>query len=211
MAYVRLSSVLLLLATVVGVFGCASSRSTMLHRGENNDAWYAKRKLAGVPITVKVTTHMRVTVIEHHYRNSANDDLNKMFVDMSQPIRSVQIDPVKTDKIFTVDSRRPGAGSLTSDITFKGQYPDEISYNVEDETIAQVANLISELGPKGLFGTKTSDDQTPAPNGLVEEKSMVAVHLFEVDSPTLEQEVKAFLGLHLNNCHTCEGCPITIN
>lgn len=203
---------LLVLLILLPLSGCASSRSTMLYRNECNNGWLAKRKLAGIPITLKVTTHLRVAIREHHFREDINDSevWDQFFIKMDRPVRSVAVDPIKTDKVFTVDSRRPGAGTLTSNITFENQYPDDITYNVDDTTIEKVTALIEKVAPQGLFGVKTTDDankqnRNGVPN-LVEETSVVAVKLFELDSPNLEAELKQFLGTHLNNCHTCGIC-----
>lgn len=206
------SVLLLMLVILLPISGCVSSRSTMLYRDECNNGWLAKRKLAGIPITLKVTTHLRVAIREHHFREDTNDSevWNQFFIKMDQPVRSVVVDPIKTDKIFTVDSRRPGAGTLTSNISFTNQYPDDITYDVDDQTIEKVTALIEKIAPQGLFGTRTTEDgeqkgRDGAPN-LVEEASVVAVKLFELDSPNLEAELKEFLGTHLNNCHTCGIC-----
>src|SRR5436309_2277042 len=49
--------------------GCRSSVSTHVERGPLGFGW-TTTKMAGVPVTVKMPTHLRVEVIEQQYLNA---------------------------------------------------------------------------------------------------------------------------------------------
>lgn len=51
---------------LIAVGGCTSLKSTHFHRDDSNQCWQAE-KLDGYPITVKLPTHLRLTVYEKFY------------------------------------------------------------------------------------------------------------------------------------------------
>lgn len=207
----------IVIALAAALSGCSSFSSTLVHRAEDNMAW-EKRKLHGVPITLKVPTHVRIDVTEKHFfvLNQAKDD--KTLVTRLErkaakfPIREVAYHLIETEKIFTVDLKRPGAGTINAKVDFApdDQYFNEIKTKVVDETIDQVGNLISQVAPSGLFGAPTSDAEPGKfVSGRIKElPSVVASKIFEIDSPDFEIQVRAFLGRHLNCCNSCDLQPV---
>src|SRR5687768_4374893 len=89
--------------------GCSSMSSTMLTRDETNSFWTRKGNLKGVPITLKVPTHVNLTIFEKHYLikrpNQSVERLKLQYV-----VRDIAQDFVYTEKIFTVDFKRPASG-----------------------------------------------------------------------------------------------------
>jgi hypothetical protein len=86
------------------------------------------------------------------------------------------------------------------------QYIDEIQHDITEQTITQVTGLLGAFtGPKGLSASPAS---TPATKpDLKEIKSLVAVGIFEIDSPDFEQKVKQFLDCHVNKSHDAWVVP----
>lgn len=207
--------------------GCSSMRSTMLHRGECDMEWETERFLNGVPITVEVPTHIKVDVVEHHYLGYApkldadgsfvrdeNNEVEKEVVwlskdDIGVPARTVNTSLIKTAQIFTVDPKRPAAGTLNQTIDFagkNGQYIDKIQYKVDDQTIEAITGLVNKIAKKGLVGTPTSDESATSANvdkNLYQVQGIVASGVFSLDAPDVEIQVSNFLDVHLNNCHNC--------
>ena len=199
-----------LMAVLVVTFpACMSTQSTLLHRDETNQWWQRKGKLKGVPITLKVPTHIKVEVLEHHYLTNitpsgggGTETGNLEFVELNTPIRSVKTELIETEKVFTVDPKRPAAGSLNASIKFDGQYFDDIDYDVSDETIADLTNLIGNVARGGLFGNPTTSGEE-VDKRIQQIDSHVASAMFALDSPTVELEIQQFLTKHISGCHTC--------
>jgi hypothetical protein len=217
--------------------GCSSARSTLLHRGELDQQWESERMLHGVPITVQVPTHIRLEIVEHRYLGlfdsdgqpaaspaaSAPDDSPSVksnsdrieWLDasaMDVPIRSVRHELIKTSKIFTVDPKRPAAGTMDATLKFggaNGQYFDQIDYSVEDRTLEAITGLIGKVAKDGLVGVATSreGDGEDVDSYLYHVDTVVASAMFSLDAPDLELQMSQFLERHLNRCHTCQVVP----
>lgn len=185
--------------------GCTSMRSVMLHRNECNTGWEKTRHLPGVPITLKVPTHLQVTILEKHFLVRQNNDFKRL--EFPVPVRRVETDLKYTERVFTVDFKRPAAGTLDLKLRFKDQeqYFQEIQQRVVDETIQDVAKLIGAIAPRGVVGPAVA--AAAAPQDLVEIESVVAVALFELDDPAFEQQVASFLHCHLNQAHDAWVMP----
>lgn len=180
----------------------------MLARNECNTAWAQERHLPGVPITLSVPTHLKVTVKSKHYlaKVSAGGVSRVERVQLDVPIRAAEHEFINTEKIFTVDFKRPAAGTMDLTLDFKedAQYFKQIKDKVTDETIKDVTALVGKLAPSGLF--------TPASTGvedlnLTEVESVVAVEIFEIDAPDFELQVAEFLRCHLNKSHDAWVAP----
>lgn len=205
-------STLPLLVMLACASGCTSMRSTMFHHDAVSEAWYPDRPEVagvpvadrGVPITVKVTTHLRVSVVEHHYMQMNGTGVK--WIDLDVPVRSITMAPVETEKIITVDTVRPGAGTMDATLAFSGQYMDKIDYRSEDQTIRQITTIVKNFAPKGLFGAATAEGglaKDTVPAQLKEVTSTVAHTLIALDDPGYEQQLYSFLNRHLTGCHTC--------
>lgn len=188
--------------------GCASFSATMLHRGECNTGWEKERHLRGVP------THIRVDVIEKHYLVLDSDGKTVSRKSADFPIREVIYTPIETEKIFLVDLKRPGAGTInaTIDLNADEQYFNQIETKVVDTTIDAVGDLLAQIAPGGLIGAPTAEGgepkgDDPFKDRIKEVSSVVASEIFEIDSPSLERDMQDFLARHLNCCHTCSMLP----
>ncbi len=193
------------LVAALAAGGCVSMRSVMLHRNESNTAWEKTRHLPGVPITLKVPTHLQISIVEKHFLTKAQDGYRR--VELPVPVRRVQMDFQYTERIFTVDFKRPAAGTLDLKLRFKEdqQYFEQIEQRVIDQTIQDVAKLIGAIAPRGVLAPAVAASAVPA--DLVEIESVVAVGWFELDDPTFEHQVSAFLHCHLNQAHDAWVVP----
>lgn len=189
--------------------GCSSTRSTMLTRDESNTAWQLT-KSKGVPITLSVLTHVQVTVIDKQFLTLVDSGKSKIVerLELKVPVRGVTIDPIRTDKVMTVDFVRPAAGTFKMGITMdpNKQYFQEIQNELEDKTINEIGGLLGKLAPGGFFNVASSGGETVDPM-VKQVDSVVAVEVFEVDSPTFEHDVRAFLNCHLNKAHDAYVVP----
>ena len=102
---------------VVFASGCTSMTSTLYSNDGCQDCERVKKHLKGVPITLNVPSHIRVSIIEKNY---ANKDIKNGMVAFIPDLktRHVVIDPIKQKELFTVDFKRPAAGTLKYNLDF---------------------------------------------------------------------------------------------
>ena len=189
------------LLTLMAVTGCTSISSTMLTRNECNTGWNKIKHLKGVPITLKVPTHLKVYVYDRHFIKPDGS-----FVESRFPIRDFATEFIMAEKIFTVDFKRPAAGAYNLDLDMtEDQYIQKISHDVTDQTIKDVSSLIQGLGQMGL--SLAHDTGTEGAPQIEEIKSVAAVGVFEVDDPLFEDKVTTFINCHLNQAHDAWVVP----
>ncbi len=189
--------------TLVVLIGCSSMSSTMLTRDEGNNFWTRKGGLKGVPITLKVPTHVQLTVFERYFMV---DDGKGCTYRLKLPyaVRDFSQEFLYSEKIFTVDFKRPAAGSydLNLDLT-DDQYIQKLQHDVTDNTIDQVSALVKSLMPNGLRAQTASGLE----KHYYEIQSVVAVGMFEIDAPDFEEQMTAFVNCHLNQAHDAWVVP----
>ncbi|MEL7496693.1 MAG: hypothetical protein AAFN77_03740 [Planctomycetota bacterium] len=210
---------------VILLLGCNSISSTMLQRTTDNAGWQVGPCSQGVPITLKVPTHLKVEVREKQMLQLLQPEVDEegfplddeypevVRIEFDRPLRAVYTDIIRTDKIFTVDPKRPAAGVLAATLDFQGQYFKQIKYKNEDKTIEAINSAIASLTSAGglLSGVGTSDAATDLQKNVMETESVVASAIFEVDDPNFEDNLKYFLDLHLTGCHACAIEPPKIH
>jgi hypothetical protein len=193
--------------------GCTSVESTMVTRDETNQIWERHNCLNGIPITLKVPTHLKLYVFHKHYLEA----VRKKGETKVSGVRPVNIDVVVrdfahefmyTEKVFVVDFKRPAAGSSKLRVNMtKEQYIDEIQHDITDETISAVTGVLGAFtGPRGLSvkAEPVSGDLKP---DVTELRSLVAVGIFEIEDPDFEWKVKQFMDCHVNKSHDAWVVP----
>jgi hypothetical protein len=186
--------------------GCTSIESTMVTRDESNQTWERHNCLNGIPITLKVPTHLKLYVFHKHYLefDSRKNEVSPVAVDVV--VRDFAHEFMYTDKIFVVDFKRPPAGSSNLDVNMtEEQYIDHIQHDITDSTISSVTGLLGAFtGNKGLSGVTASGEDKPK---FKEIRSLVAVGIFEIEAPDFEQKVREFLDCHINKAHDAWVVP----
>ena len=213
--------------------GCTSISSTMLNRTDNDvfvgnsngepGVHCEARPFKGVPITLRVPTHLDVSIVEKIYLRK---NQSHKLVRVPTPHRNLSVVPkiIETDKVFTVDPKRPAAGTLASTLTWgtdnsataggldNSQYFASIVNNIKDETIVDVTAALNTLMPtlRGLSTDAAADAAALAKlkslnNQLILESRTVAWKRFDLDEPGFEHLVAEFVAQHMNCCNTCEN------
>ena len=219
---------LLALGCFVGIVGCQSFSSTMLNRlGDNsfigNSNGYADcengaRPFKGIPITLQVPSHLDVFIDEIYYLQGAGQNAEGTYSTIKEAlseehsrtrILNVRTKLIKTKKVFTVDYKRPGSGSLNSNTTFSDeQYFKKITNSLTDTTITDSAALLNTV----LKGVSTNaagptSEQAEAFKDVVRDTRVVAYKRFDINEPDFEYQVEQFVNQHLNNCDRCGQSP----
>lgn len=193
------------------VTGCRSAVSTHVTPDPVHGGW-DKKKIRGVPVTLKVPTHMEVRVMQRRYLDPKSGLTLQEAVYVEDEIRH-------KDQLFFVDAVRPAAGISTSGFTAQTDQQFFASYNttVDDQTIKTITKLVPELGEiiknvkkaKSISETggkiPTADDV----GGIPYFDKLVAVKVFDVNLPSLTDDVRAFMDTYINNCRP--ACPAPVS
>jgi hypothetical protein len=221
----RVSPLVAAMLTLTLMSGCTSFRSTMINRldggswiGNSNGTAKrdgAARHFKGIPITLEVPTHLEVFITETVYRK-LNDQGQSVVWDEPLDVRlyNVRTNVIRTKQLFTVDFKRPAAGSLelTADMSDE-QYFKKISSKLQDDTINQSAQLLSTVvrAVSTSAGGPTQDQLKKMPN-VSREFRDVAYKRFDINAPDFEWAVECFVNEQLSKCHSCSsGATYDVN
>jgi hypothetical protein len=200
--------------------GCTSISSTFLQRAED-DAMLGlsngktgihdhARPFKGIPVTLQIPTHLDVAIVETLLCTDDPSSGKLTLLPLSKRHLDVLPNIQFSDKVFTVDLKRPAAGSLDYEIEFQNekdspQYFQQISYHVVDQTLKDISAVIANLKPLSPplaipTAAKSSDSDSPEITPLTR---TIAWKRFDIHSPDFEDQVLAFVNEHLNDCHSC--------
>ncbi len=212
----------LLIVISLALTGCSSFRTQAIDRVENDTIVVNPTcPLKGVPVSLRVPTHLELCVVETTYWEKKDRPGKKPTLEAlsaCRPTRSVSHTVKYTEKIFLVDPVRPGAGTQSYGFDFSSSddaklgkdngkgYLKKISYKIDDQTITESANLLASS--LGLISALQTSAAPPNQNisTLIETDRTIAFGRFDINSPTYECDVAAFLDLHVN-CEPTRNCP----
>jgi hypothetical protein len=192
------------------LIGCRSAISTHVVPDPVEGGWKTER-MRGIPVTVKVPTHLEVRVIERRYLAPGTFEKFHTALIVEHEVR-------EKDQVFTVDSVRPAAGKMTYtgklENKLNPQFFSKFDTNIEDETIKDIAPLIPKL-PDILTNLKrakaislSTGNVPEVADSVVRVDSLVAVKVFDVHDPNLTACVQEFLNQYVNNC--TPPCPAPV-
>ncbi len=206
-------SLCLMLGCLLGLgAGCASVESTMVTRDETNQYWERHNCLNGIPITIKVPTHLKLYVFHKHYIEPENVGANNradnyVELDVGVVVRDFAQEFMYTEQVFFVDFKRPASGSSNLRVKMTDQqYIDAIQHDITDTTISDVRGLVAAAQGTEKVDAKTVSDETK-PTDVIPIRSLVAVGIFEIAAPDFEHKVRAFMDCHVNKAHDAWVVP----
>lgn len=212
----------MLLIAIVALSGCSSFRTQAVDRMDNDTLVVNPNSpLKGIPVSLRVPTHLELNVVETTYwekQDIPGERPTLKALETCRPTRTVIYTVKETEKIFLVDPMRPGAGTesygfdfQSSDATKTGSagkgHLKKVTYKVDDKTITESANLLSKsLGLINALQTSAAPQATTST--LIETQRSVAYTRVDINSPTFECDVEAFLDLYVNTeCMQIRVCP----
>jgi hypothetical protein len=199
----RSLSAAVLFGSVVLLVGCRSAVSTHVTRSQEDCGWDT-RKLRGVPVTVKIPTHLELRVMERRYVNADGGPL--VVGNDCLTARRVEVSVREKDEMFTVDAVRPAAGKIDYSAEFRGQFFKSFNSKVEDKTIESITNAITNItGELGKLPKGRSTSTTLEEKGVAFVDSLVAARVFEVSAPDRDEQIREFLETYINGC--APPCP----
>lgn len=216
----------ILLLLVVTSSGCKSYSTTALNRlgsgiftGDSNGKpkpGCRTRPYKGIPVTLRVPTHLDIYIDETYFVkiDSGNKTASEPLAGRCR-LLNIRTQVIESEKVFTVDFKRPASGVLDLDLTFNQdeQYFSKIVSQLQDDTIEDTAALVAQaINSIQAFQTSTGDDndaekQMMANASLIEDKRVVAYQRFDIDDPDFEYQVEQFVNQHLNHCNQCDSVP----
>jgi len=109
----------------------------------------------GIPIVVQTPTMAIFVLTKSHYNvivKTVDDKGNVISQrDLGDVIETVLSETpilLGPSEIYTIDPKRPAAGSISYDMDFENQYPKKIKGTVQDVTIEQLRLLVTDLVDK---------------------------------------------------------------
>lgn len=197
----------LMFTGMLSLSGCKSSRSTFLLRDETNSFW-EKKRANGIPMTLKVPTHVKLYIYETHYLEAVEvGGVSRVqYVELPVVLRDFGQEFIKTEKVVMVDFKRPAAGTFNLSLDLDDQYIDTVKQDITDETLSEVNAMLSTIVggfPQGFNPQSEGGSRVD----VKEVKSVVAVGVFEIDAPDFEVNVMQFLNCHLNQSHDAWAVP----
>lgn len=214
----------ILVAAAVLLCGCNTFRTTALDRCENDTLIVNPDcPMKGIPVTLRVPTHLELSVVETTYwqkRNIAGAKPTLVALHTARPTRAVTHDVCYTEKVFLVDPARPTAGTQKYGFTFTSNdagkadeagkgYLDQVIYKIDDQTITESAKLLANsLNFLSAFPTSSLNPEHVNTGNLISTDRTVAYTRLDINSPSFEHDVAQFLDTNLN-CAGCSGtlCP----
>lgn len=215
---------------VIVFAGCNSIRTTVLDRSEAGclTSKPIAGHLKGVPVMVKVPTHVEVKVFQREFWYQDNDSDRLVPIKNEIPTRYVNTDLKQTEQMFVVDPQRPAAGTGIYGFRFasgatspqegdlgKG-YLRGIEYKSDDKTLTESAKLVNSIASfllapgAGAPGTlsSTQDLEFGQSVPIVSTDRLVSFRRFNINSPTIDADITTFLNEYLNNCQSCLEPPV---
>ena len=200
---------------MLGSLGCASIKTTVLDRCEGGQLATSQRPVKGVPVMLRVPTHLDVKVVQVDYwrPNRETGDLERL--ENQLPSRYVDTEIQETEKMFFVDPKRVASGSGIYGFKFNSAdgdanagkgYLSGVSYKADDTTLAESAALFGNITRIIAQATGAAEDNQAIGNdlGLIATKSTIAFCKFDINSPYIEDDVRDFCNHYLNDCNP--GC-----
>ena len=199
--------------------GCSSIRTRMWTRDETETLHTDNcQHLRGVPVMLKVPSHLEITIVEHLYAAHAEGRLE--IVKLRRPDLEAFTELKYTEKMFLVDpvhvlagSGAYGFGFAKSDMSSRipnangddgtgHGYLHDSHYQADDQSITTIASLIANVA--GVSRARKSATGPPGMN-LTTIDRVVAFRRFDLATPNIDQEVQAFLDEQLNQSHAGDG------
>ncbi|HQR42864.1 MAG TPA: hypothetical protein PLX97_09270 [Gemmatales bacterium] len=181
------------------------------------------KQLRGIPVTIKVPYQLQVTITESNYLKvdgdkteliRSNNEKKPLFT------RNITMKVIDKDQVVTVDQVRPAAGKLESLVgapskdggnTIHDQFFTRMGGKITDNTIQEIdagINRIFNAATKLNVAMAASTKKLVSENKIITVDSVVAVQVFDVHSPCLEDQVRAFLEQHQCCNPPCERVHI---
>ena len=214
-----MSKLMLLMLCASLITGCTSFHTTLVDRFENDSLApdrCQRRCLTGVPVRLKVPTHVRVSIVETQAlvtgTSADQATTTARLVSFTPRHLNVSCDLDYTPKVFLVDFRRPMAGTLdltgaanAGGITFgANQYFTTIQASVQERTIRDVTGVINTFPNTASATSSAAGQQTSAvgnapmtPPNVELRQSVVAFERFDISEPGWEERMHAFVDSYL--------------
>lgn len=204
------------LTLLVGL-GCNSIKTLPMDRSEGGHlSPNPPCPLQGVPVMLRVPTHLDVTIEEVEYWQVGEESL----IPLNQDIRGrhISTEIQYTEKMFLVDPKRVASGTGFYGFGFDGAgdnagkgYLKSAAYGATDTTLSQTAALITNIA-KAAGGAPMSAEGITAKSMLeattvIPTTRTVAFRKFDINRPTVDEEVRCFCQQYLNACQTDCGQP----
>ena len=204
---------LLAAAVQIGQASCSAIRTTPMTRHANEELSVDEcSPLKGVPVMLKVPSHLEVEIIETTYYDYCKDGQLQPVYEVN-PARRASVQLRYIEKMILVDPVRPFSGQggygfgFTGPPTATGLPPDanqgngylgQFSYTATDTTIKDTATLLATVAPLvGITKAAATPSTAPLSDSLIKLERTIALRRFDLAMPNLQGELQCFLDTHI--------------
>lgn len=192
--------------------GCTTYNSIPLSRNRCDElSKDGCASIKGVPIAVKVPTHLDVYLDETFYLLPDSNGIYQevpILDDSGVPIRNLGIrtEMIHTKKIFIVDFKRAAAGITSSGLEFNDQqYLEKVTGSIQDDTLKEATAAFSAFAPLLTAKPTSAAGETTKLDNTIRGTRVVAYRRFDLNDCDFEQQLSDFVEYHMNACHDCKG------
>lgn len=129
------------------VVGCSSYETTYFGKDENGAV--TTKTVAGVPIVVTVPQKIGFMATKSCYRVETTRNINDKAVVVATDTTEFNVDktpiPLGESRLVNLDIKRPSYGTAKTSMKMSGQYPSELSSDVDDKTLGRALDTIDKF------------------------------------------------------------------
>jgi len=131
----------------LSMVACSSYETTYLGTDENGNL--TTKTVAGVPIVVTVPQKLGFMATKSCYRVETTRNVDSKPVVIATDSTEFSIDktpiPLGESKLVNLDIKRPSYGTAKTKMTMAGQYPSEVSSDVDDKTLGRALDTLDKF------------------------------------------------------------------
>lgn len=201
---------ILIVSSLMFLFGCSSIRTTVLERTpEHQLVENPDRPLKGMPVMLRVPSHLDVTVNEVHTWVKGPKDVEAMQLTSGRAQFDVDCKLIEIEKMFVVDPLRPLSGDQEYGFGFyqpttenSAIHPGQLksmAYKSVDTSIRDVAALAGAVIQRVRQASAQNTTSVSSPAPVFTTSCVVAFRRFDINEPDFEESVRAFLSEAVNS------------
>lgn len=139
--------ILFVIAICLSVIACSSYETTYL--GTDEAGRLTTKTIAGVPIVVTVPQKLGFMATKSCYRVETSRMVDNKPVIVTTDSTEFSVDktpiPLGESKLVNLDIKRPAYGTAKTTMKMNGQYPSELTSDVDDKTLGRALDTLDKF------------------------------------------------------------------
>lgn len=187
---------------------CNSIKTTPIDRQSGGQlSADCQSPLPGIPVMLRVPTHLDVEIKEVEYWTPSQGILRPLAGQTTS--RHVSAEVQSIEQMFLVDPKRVASGSGAYGFQFDAKhaghgYLSGADYQANDTTLSQTSTLIASIAKTTGSPISAAEQDLASTSGVITTTRTIAFRKFDINSPSVDQEVKQFCDQYVNGIHLNE-------